>query len=90
MKINFDEFYINHVRTLYYDISTYISNCGCLSEPIKPTRGIRQGCPISANLFVIVVEMLANAIRHNNKINGFIIGNREFKISQFTMIHAYM
>jgi hypothetical protein len=82
-KMNFGEFYINCVKTLYHDISTYISNCGFLSEPIKPTRGIRQGCPISANLFVIIVEMLATAIRHNNRINGIKIGNQEFKISQF-------
>ena len=41
-KINVGEFYINCVRTLYYDISTYISNCGFLREPIKATRGIRQ------------------------------------------------
>jgi hypothetical protein len=60
-----------------------VSNNGNLSQPFKPTRGIRQGCPISANLFVIVVEMMANAIRQNKDIRGFKIVNNEFKIVQF-------
>jgi hypothetical protein len=48
----------------------------------KP-RGIRQGCPISANLFVLIVKILANAIRQNPRIQGIKIQNLEFKISQY-------
>ena len=82
-KMNFGNFYIKCIKTLYNDISTYVSNCGSLSTPFKPTRGIRQGCPISANLFVIIVETLANAIRQNDNITGYKIGNIEFKINQY-------
>jgi hypothetical protein len=82
-QVNIGNFFINCVKTLYNDISTYVSNYGNISQPFKPTRGIRQGCPISANLFVIVVEMMANAIRQNKNITGFKIINEEFKIVQF-------
>ena len=68
---------------MYNDISTDVSNNGNLSQPFNPTRGIRQGCPISANLFVIVVEMMANAIRQSKNISGFKIMKEEFKIVQF-------
>jgi hypothetical protein len=82
-KMNFGKYYVNCIKTLYNDISTYVLNCGTLSIPFKPTRGIRQGCPISANLFIIIVEMLANAIRQSRQITGYKINNIFFKITQF-------
>jgi hypothetical protein len=82
-KANIGKYYIDCVKTLYNDISTFVSNNGNLSQPFKPNRGIRQGCPISANLFVIVVEIMANAIRQSKEISGFKIMNEEFKIVQF-------
>jgi hypothetical protein len=81
--MNFGKFFIECVRTLYSNIHSAIINNGHLSEFFKPNRGIRQGCPLSANLFVIIVEILANAIRNNNRIEGIKILNKEFKISQF-------
>jgi hypothetical protein len=67
-KMNFGNFFIHCIKTLYKDITTYVTNCGTLSSAFKPTRGIRQGCPISANLFVIIMETLASAIRQNKDI----------------------
>ena len=40
-----------------------ISNNGWLSVPFTISRGIRQGCPLSALLFVIVAEIMAIKIR---------------------------
>ena len=39
------------------------------------TRGIRQGCPISAILYLFVAEILAIKIRSNNQIEGFLCQN---------------
>jgi hypothetical protein len=81
--MNLGKFFIDCIKTLYSNIQTSIINNGHLSSFFKPNRGIRQGCPVSANLFVIIVEMLACAIRTNNRIEGIRIGNIEYKISQF-------
>jgi hypothetical protein len=37
----------------------------------KNTRGIRQGCPLSALLFVLSVEITASRLRNNKDIKGF-------------------
>jgi hypothetical protein len=81
--LNFGEYFIKCVETMYMDISSCVVNHGHISPFFKPTRGIRQGCPISANIFVIIVEILAHAIRTNPSINGITIDDQEFKISQY-------
>ena len=44
------------------------------------TRGISQGCPLSALLFLFVAEILAIKIKKNNQnINGIAINNIEIK-----------
>ena len=42
---------------------------------------IRQGCPISALLFLLVVEKLANKIRNDPNKNGIEINNEIFKLA---------
>jgi hypothetical protein len=44
---------------------------------------MRQGCPLSPLLFNIVLEYLARAIRHEDKIKGIQIGRENVKISLF-------
>ncbi len=39
------------VKIMYTNIQTTILNNGYISEWFSPTRGIRQGCPLSAYLF---------------------------------------
>jgi hypothetical protein len=53
---------------------------GQVSTLFSPTRGVRQGCPISANIFVLIMENLAHSIRENPQICG--MGQCECKISQ--------
>ena len=48
------------------------------------TRGIRQGCPISALLFVLEVEILAIMIRNSDDVLGIKLNNIEHKIVQYT------
>jgi exonuclease III len=82
-KMNFGSYFRNCVKTMYKDIKSCVMNNGFASAYFSPTRGIRQGCPISANIFILIVEILAIAIRSNPDIVGIIINGKEFKISQY-------
>ena len=43
------------------------------------TRGIRQGCPFSALLFIFVAEILATKLETNENIFGFRINDYEIR-----------
>lgn len=84
-KFNFGESFIKWVRTIYNDAESCVSNNGWTSKPFQIQRGIRQGCPLSALLFLLVVEILAENIRTDKsdglkiKCNG---SNKHIQISQ--------
>ena len=45
-----------------------------MSDLFDILRGIRQGCPVSALLFLICVEMLGIQLRASNSLKGFCFG----------------
>ena len=47
------------------------------------SRGIRQGCPISALLFIMCAKVLAIAIREQQNIKGIVVGTKEIKLTQY-------
>ena len=47
-----------------------VKNNGYLSNIIKLFRGIRQGCAISAMIFILVVEILALKLKQNQDVRG--------------------
>jgi len=67
----FNESFINWVKTLYTDTQTCVMNNGWVSEMFKNTRGICQGSPLSALLFVLSVEVMASRLRNNKDNKGF-------------------
>ena len=80
---NFGPFFRHCVRTLYItNISTCVTNNGHSSSFFNPERGIRQGCPLSALLFLLVVEVLSTTIKKDQNVKGINIGNKQFKITQ--------
>ena len=82
IKFNFGPNFIKWTKIFYNDISSCVTNNGYSSPFFKVSRGIRQGCPLSAYLFLLVAETLAAGINQNNSIVGFTIGNREIKTVQ--------
>jgi len=49
----------------------------------KLERGVKQGCPLSLYLFILYVEISAEAIRKNESIKGITINEQEIKISPY-------
>ena len=82
----FNDSFIRWVKTLYSDIQTCVINNGWISDVFKNTRGIRQGCPLSALLFVLSVEIMASRLRSNTDFKGIRIKldckSHSIKISQ--------
>ena len=81
-KFNIGERFRTWVKIVYTNITSCVTNCGFSSENFDITRGVRQGCPLSAYLFIVVAELLAIKIRNNKGIKGINIGNMEVKVVQ--------
>ena len=79
---NFGLNFIKWIKLLYNSISSYTINNGYLSRNIKLSRGVRQGCPISALLFVLVAEILSIKLRSDKNVTGISVNNIEYKICQ--------
>lgn len=72
-KFGFGQNFIDWVRTLYYKPKARITTNGQMSSTFPLTRSSRQGCPLSPGLFVLAIEPLAEAIRQDPDIKGFLV-----------------
>ena len=68
------------MHILYNNPIFRVKNNGWTSKLCKMGRGIRQGCPISALLYLFVAEILAIKIRHNENIEGIKFKNSELEV----------
>jgi len=84
-KFNFGESFIDWIKTIYSYNESYILLNGRLSLPVIVKRGVRQGCPLSALLYLLTAEVLAEVIRKDNRIKGYPIPgkNKNVKIQQY-------
>ena len=81
-KMGIEGTYLNIVKGIY---DKPIANIILNGEKLKafPLRsGTRQGCPLSALLFSIVLEVLATAIKEEKEIKGIQMG-KEVNLSLF-------
>ena len=78
---NFGENFIKWIKLSYNNLS-YVSKNGYLSNYFALSKGIRQGCPASAFLFISFAENLAVNLIVETSICGIEISVHKFKISQ--------
>ena len=71
-----------YVSIQYTNFESCIIYNGTTSKYFALTTRIRQGCLLSALLFVISVEVLSIPLKNNNLIQGFELGGSNFKITQ--------
>lgn len=81
----FSENFIKWLKIIYKTgfVSSSIIVNGFISHKFNPTTGIRQGCPLSASLYVLVNETVCQKIRDDNEIKGIKVQNVETKLSGF-------
>ena len=78
----FGETFCNWIDILYNDIESCVMNNGYQSTFFKLSRGIRQGCPISALLFLLPAEVIACIIRNTAEIQGLVVSDKCIKLCQ--------
>ena len=70
----------------YHNVFSRVICNGRLSAPISLERGVRQGCPLSPLLYVLVSEVLSTQVRKCDEVVGFRLpgaAGLQFKISQY-------
>ena len=70
------------ISILYKDSESCVTNNGYLSSFFKLSKGIRQGCPISALLFLLIAEIVAIVLRSSERIHGINVNGKNIKFCQ--------
>ena len=71
------------ISTFYTNIESAILNNGYTANWFKPSKGVRQGCPLSPFLFILSAELMSIKIRHDPGVKGIDLFGNELKLSQF-------
>ena len=82
-KFGFGDYFLSWVSILLKNNESCVSNGGNTTKYFPLMRGARQGDPISAYLFIIVLEVFFAMIRSNNNIKGIHILDFYFLITAY-------
>ena len=77
-KFGFGNDFIKWIQILLKDQESCVINGGTTTQYFKLKRGTRQGDPISAYLFILVLEVALTLIQNNRNIESLQIFNNSF------------
>ena len=70
------------INVMYSNIQSCVSNNGYQTPYFRLYRGIRQGCPLSALLFLLAAEIVATVLRNTDSIKGITVNGISIKLCQ--------
>jgi len=73
---NFSSSIKRWISTFYTNAESAVLNNGYTTNWFKPSKGVRQGFPLSQFLFILSAQLLSLKLRHDPEVN-------ELKLSQF-------
>lgn len=78
-RFGFGDRFQKWIKIMYTEIYSAVKNNGHLTQFFPISRSVRQGCPISAMLYVISAEPLARLVHASTNIIGIEIGDSHHK-----------
>ena len=69
-RMGFGPSFIRWVRLLYTNVRSCVLINGYCSPVFYPSRGVRQGCPLSPLLYILTMEVLAANLRSHPDVVG--------------------
>ena len=79
----FGNSFLNWIKILVKNQMSCVNNAGTTTSYFDLLRGCRQGDPISAYLFILVIEVFFHMVRSNRLIEGLNILNFEHKLTAY-------
>ena len=76
--------FVSWIKTILKNQESCIINGGKTTKYFKLERGARQGDPISAYLFILVLEIFFIFVKNNPKVKGLNIFKHEFLYTAYT------
>ena len=72
-RMGFGPSFIRWVRLLYSNVRSSVLFNGYSTPVFFPSRGVRQGCPLSPLLYILTMEVLAVNLRGHPHICGILL-----------------
>ena len=75
--------FLQWIHTFYNNISSCVVNNVFSTQHFTVESGVRQGDPLSAYLFIIVLEILCISLRNSKNIHGIKVDEEEIRLCLF-------